>query len=133
VLIATFQADHPHHQPSLQRFLECNPETGCCGGHTLAEVYATLTRMPPKQRISPSQAILLVNTIRERLTTIALTSEEDVAALQFAADLGIIGGNVYDAMLAQCALKSGAEIIYTWNTKHYARCGPEVTRRLRTP
>jgi predicted nucleic acid-binding protein len=44
-----------------------------------------------------------------------------------------VGGNIHDAMLAHCALKSGTGIIYTWNTKHYAQCGPEVTRRLRTP
>jgi predicted nucleic acid-binding protein len=44
-----------------------------------------------------------------------------------------VGGGIYDAMLAHCALKAQAETIYSWNGRHYAQCGPEVTRRLRTP
>jgi predicted nucleic acid-binding protein len=26
-----------------------------------------------------------------------------------------------------------AKAIYSWNGRHYMQCGPEVTRRLRTP
>ena len=40
---------------------------------------------------------------------------------------------VYDAMLAHCALKAEAETIYSWNARHYAQCGADVTRRVRTP
>ena len=41
---------------------------------------------------------------------------------------------VFDrSVLAHCALKAKAETIYSWNGRHYAQCGPEVTRRLRTP
>jgi predicted nucleic acid-binding protein len=35
--------------------------------------------------------------------------------------------------LAHCAIKAQAEAIYSWNSRHYALCGPEVTRRLNTP
>ena len=77
--------------------------------------------------------MLFVNSVRERLSIIALTAEEYVSALEAAANLGITGGTVYDALLAQCAIKLGAETIYTWNLRHYAQCGPEVTRRLSTP
>jgi hypothetical protein len=50
-----------------------------------------------------------------------------------AVNLGIVGGGIYDAMLAHCAIKAHAEIIYSWNGRHYGQCGPEVTRRLQTP
>ena len=29
-----------------------------------------------------------------------------------------MGGGIYDAMLAHCALKAEAETIYTWNDRH---------------
>ena len=45
----------------------------------------------------------------------------------------VVGGGIYDAMLAHCALKAQAEAIYSWNSRHYAQCGLEVTGRLRTP
>ena len=44
-----------------------------------------------------------------------------------------MGGAIYDAILAGCALKAGVQTIYTWNTRHYNQFGSEVVRRLRTP
>ncbi len=89
--------------------------------------------MPPKQRIPADEAMLFVSSIRERLLSSALTSEESFEALQKSAALGIICGKVYDLMPAQCASKSGAKAIYTGDTRHYAQCGTEAVRRLRTP
>jgi predicted nucleic acid-binding protein len=54
-------------------------------------------------------------------------------ALQASAALGIVGGGIYDAMLAHCAIKAKAESIYTWNARHYTLCGPKVVGLLRTP
>jgi predicted nucleic acid-binding protein len=62
-----------------------------------------------------------------------LSGEEYADALQASAALGIVGGGIYDAMLAHCAIKSKADAIYTWNTRHYHLCGPEVVGRLRIP
>jgi predicted nucleic acid-binding protein len=89
--------------------------------------------MPGKHRISGDQAMLFIGSIRERLSIIALTGDEYGDALQSFSAMGVIGGGVYDAMLAQCAMKARAETIYSWNGRHYALCGPEVMRRLRTP
>ncbi len=99
----------------------------------MAEVYATLTRMPGKRRISGEQAMLFIGNIRDRLSIIALNGDEYADALQASAALGIIGGGIYHAILAHCALKAKAEAIYTWNTRHYTLCGREVAGRLRTP
>jgi predicted nucleic acid-binding protein len=122
-----------HHQASLRRFIAFDPSTGCCGAHSLAEVYSTLTRMPGKHRISGEQAMLFLGSIRERLSLVALDGEEYLQALRAAASLGMVGGGIYDALLAHCALKAEAKMIYSWNLRHYAQCGPEVTRRLQTP
>jgi predicted nucleic acid-binding protein len=133
VLVPVFYGDHVHHAPSLALFIQFRTSTGCCGAHSLAEVYATLTRMPGKHRISGEQAMLFVGSIRERLGIVALEAEEYGGALAVSATRGIVGGAIYDAMLAYCAIKSKADVIYTWNAKHYGQCGPEVIRRLRTP
>ena len=133
VLVPVFYGDHVHHQASLVLFIQFDKTTGCCGAHSLAEVYSTLTRMPGKHRISAEQAMLFIGGIRERLSIVALDGEEYADVLQASATLGIVGGGIYDAMLAHCAIKAKAETIYSWNSRHYAQCGPEVIGRLRTP
>jgi predicted nucleic acid-binding protein len=89
--------------------------------------------MPGKHRISGEQAMLFIGSIRERLSVIALSADEYADAIEVSAGLGIVGGGIYDAMLAHCAIKAKAEVIYSWNGRHYAQCGAEVTRRLQLP
>lgn len=133
VLVPVFYGDHAHHQASLTRFIQFDRETGCCGAHSLAEVYSTLTRMPGKHRISSEQAMLFISSIRERLAIIALDGSEYADALELSASRGIVGGAIYDAMLAHCALKAGAEMIFSWNIRHYGLCGDQVVGLLRNP
>jgi len=133
VLVPVFYGDHVHHRASLERFIQFDKSTGCCGAHSLAEVFSTLTRMPGKHRISGEQAMLFIGSIRERLSVVALDGDDYAEALQASAARGIIGGGIHDAILAHCALKAQAETIYSWNTRHYVPCGAEVTQRLRTP
>ena len=133
VLVPVFYGDHVHHQASLTLFIRFDKSTGCCGAHSLAEVYSTLTRMPGKHRISGEQAMLFIGSIRERLSIVVLSGDEYAHALEASAAHGIVGGGIYDAMLAHCALKARAETIFSWNARHYVQCGPDVTKRLKTP
>jgi predicted nucleic acid-binding protein len=133
VLVPVFYGDHVHHRASLERFIQFDKSTGCCGAHSLAEVFSTLTRMPGKHRISGEQGMLFIGSIQQRLSIVALQGDEYAEALEASAARGIIGGGIYDAILASCAMKAEAKTIYSWNLRHYALCGPEVTRRLRTP
>ena len=133
VLIPTFLEDHEHHESSLRAFLKADRRSACCAAHSLAEVYATLTRLPGRHRLSGEQVLLFLENIRERLALVTLDHEEYFAAVRQAAAAGIVGGAVYDAILAHCALKSHAEIIYTWNVKHFEQMGPEIARRAKMP
>jgi predicted nucleic acid-binding protein len=45
----------------------------------------------------------------------------------------LLGGTIYEALLAKCALKANATIIYTWDVDQFRRLGSEVARRVRTP
>jgi predicted nucleic acid-binding protein len=89
--------------------------------------------MPGKHRVSCEQTMLFIADIRERLSVIALDADEYADLLEKAAAMGVVGGAIFDAILAACALKSGAKTIYTWNVRHFGRFGPEITRRVRTP
>jgi predicted nucleic acid-binding protein len=133
VLVPVFYGDHVHHKASLDLFIQFEKSTGGCGAHSLAEVYSTLTRMPGKHRISAEQALLFIGSICERLSIIALNGDEYVEALRASAARGIVGGGIYDAMPAHCAIKAKAESIYTYNGRHYTLCGPNVVGLLRTP
>ena len=133
VLIPVFYPEHPHHSASLQRLTGFDSSTGYCSAHGLVEVYSTLTRMPGKAGASSDEAIAFVQRIRNRLSIVTLDAAEYENTLLEASALGIRGGTVYDAIHAACALKCGADVIYTWNVRHYVLCGPEVARRVSTP
>jgi len=133
VLIPVFLEDHEHHEASLAAFLTAEKKHACCAAHSLAEVYSALTRMPGKHRLSGDQVLLFLQTIRERLAVIHLDAREYYSAIEEAAAAGIVGGAIYDALLARCALKAEAERIYTWNVKDFERLGAGIAKRLKTP
>ena len=133
VLVAAFWGDHPHHIESLRLLSRAEPSQASCAAHTLAEVYAVMTRLPVKPAIVPEQALLFVMEIRSRLAIISLQADDYVRALQDASERGISGGRVYDALLVHCARKAEAETIYTWNLADFRRIAPDLTDRIRTP
>lgn len=133
VLVPVFYGDHVHHEASLALFLKYSRTQVCCGAHSLAEVYSTLTRMPPPHRLGGEQAMLFLGDIQSRLSLVALEGGEYFEAMREFAGMGVVGGAVYDGLLARCALKARAETIYTWNVRHYRLFGAEVQKKLRMP
>ena len=89
--------------------------------------------MPGRFRVSAERARLFVADLREKFQAIALTAEEYAAMLDHYSAAGITGGAIYDAMIARCAVKAGAEILLTWNLRDFTRFGPEVDQLLKTP
>lgn len=133
VLVPVFLEDHEHHERSLQAFVGADRRRDCCAAHSLAEVYSTMTRLPGRHRLSGEQVLLFLENIRERLSLIALTGQEYHAAIKDAAEAGVVGGTIYDGLIARCALKAKAEAIYTWNTGHFGQFGVAIANRLKTP
>ena len=133
VLVPVFVPGHEHHERSLAAFSAANRSGGYCAGHCLAEVYATLTRLPGKYRAGPEQAVLCLETIEERLNVVALEAAEYFSAIRDAAGMGIEGGTVYDALLGACAVKARADILYTWNSRDFQRLGASISERVRMP
>jgi predicted nucleic acid-binding protein len=44
-----------------------------------------------------------------------------------------VGERIYDALLLACARKSGADVIYTFNSRHFIRVAPDLTDRIQAP
>lgn len=133
VLLAAANADHVHHGPSRGLILSLRRRQDACAAHSLAELYSTLTRMPFPYRRNADQAMLFVADIQARLTPIALTSGEYFTAISEYSAMGVVGGAIFDALIARCALKARAEKIFTWNIRHFQQFGPEIEKKLRTP
>jgi predicted nucleic acid-binding protein len=137
VLVSAVVGQHESHARSLVvlgRVQHKNDE-GFISGHSLAEIYAVLTKLPPPFRHSPEQALISIEeNILKYFTPIILTGQDYVALIREAGVSGIQGGTVYDAVLLKCAVKSGAERIYTFNVKHFANIAPDsLIPRIGTP
>jgi predicted nucleic acid-binding protein len=133
VLVAALQTRHTQHEASFQLFEAASKERSFCAAHSLAEVYATMTALPVKPAIPPEQALLLIQEIHERLTPIVLEGDEYQETIARAAKQGLMSGRIYDALILRCAAKSQAQVIYTWNLKHFQFIAPDLASRIRTP
>jgi predicted nucleic acid-binding protein len=133
VLVPAFLGDHEHHERSLEAFLRADKKHGGCAAHSLVEFYAVISRLPGRHRMSTDQIVLLIQTIRDRLSIVSLTAEEYFAVIEESAAARVAGGGVYDAILVHCARKVSAETIYTWNVRHFQQFGAETAKRLQLP
>lgn len=133
VLIAIAQVSHTRHKASRELWNQCTRQAAAVSNHTIAEVFSTLTAVPPAMRLAPRDAVLAVETFLQRLTPVALSAEEYMETLRHTANLGNSGGIIYDALHLACARKIEAERIYTWNVKHFQMAAPDLAERIVTP
>ena len=132
-MVGAFWADHTEHDASLKVFVAAHRKSAACGIDSLAEVYATMTALPVRPVLAPEQVWLFVQQIAERLTLVSLLEDEYLRTLSEAAERRLSSGRVYDALLVACARKSQAEIIYTWDVKHFRQIATDLADRIRTP
>jgi predicted nucleic acid-binding protein len=122
VLIAAFVEEHEHHARALDILDSVHQRSGqgFVSGHTLLELYATLTRLPRTPGIRPEQAAKLIEeNILGRFTIVSLSSKEYGHLVLQLGRQGTIGGQAYDALHLACAMKCGADRVYTFNTRHF--------------
>ena len=124
VLVAALIEDHPKHRNALPWLSKAKSKEYefIVSSHTLAELYAVLSTLPLKPRISPGLAWRLVNENIEKTAQIISLSPKDYWALiKKAADLGLSGGIIYDALILKVAEKTKVEKILTLNKGHFLR------------
>lgn len=127
VLIAAVQALHAEHERALEavgRALESPPVVVPL--HVLVECYSVLTRMPRPRRLSPENAFsLLDRTLRDKAEIASLDGGEAFELLESLRDREISGGAVYDALIAEAAVRAGARRLLNLNRQHFERLAPE--------
>jgi predicted nucleic acid-binding protein len=128
VLIAAVIARHNSHAkafPILER-VQNGRDEGCVGAHSLAEMYATLTKLPVPYRHSPEQALLSIEeNILKHFKISSLTGNDYAALIRAAATGAVQGGTIYDAVLLKSAEKANADRIFTLNLKHFLALAPK--------
>ena len=133
VLVAAGRVTHVHHERSFARLSAAKATHSACAIHTFAEVYATMTAIPHRPALPPEQVWRFIESLQDRLTPIVLNSEEYLRTIEKTADRSLTSGKIYDALLLACAAKSEAQIIYTWNLKHFHSIAPDLASLIQTP
>ena len=94
----------------------------------LVEAYAVLTRLPPPHRLSPADAVALLEAnFTSEAKTVVLDANSYRTLLRQAPGNGIAGGRIYDSVIVACALKANASALLTLNASHFL---PFSTERL---
>lgn len=126
---------HPHFsraRPLLQSVVE--GEEGVISCHSLAETYSALTSLPLAPRILPAEAERIIGAnIRPHFRRQALTDAMYDRAVQACVRHSLPGGNVYDALLIECAREAGCDRLYTFNLGDFRRLAPDLAERIVAP
>ena len=129
VLVGAFYGDHPRHAACLRLLEDASKKTHFCAAHAVAELYAVMTRLPVRPRITSEQGLLFVENVRDYFSVITLSAAERFEAAAEAARRGLGGAKIYDLLTLRCALKAGAERIYALNLAEFARLAPPELRK----
>jgi predicted nucleic acid-binding protein len=136
VIIAALVESHPMHQrafPWLKQSKKNEFEL-IIACHTIAELYAVLSTLPTKPRISPAAAWRLVHENIEAIGKIvSLTAAEYSSVIKKISERGLVGGITYDALIAKVAEKSKVEQLLTLNSNHFKRVWPEGEKIIVSP
>ena len=133
VLVAAVSGGHTHHAqafPLLERVQQGKDE-GFVSAHSLAEMYAILTKLPVPFRHTPEQAFLSIEENVIKFFHIGgLTGADYTSLLRESALLGVQGGMIYDAIVLKCASKAGVDRIFTFSLKHFQAMAPKSMKPL---
>src|SRR5713101_1797235 len=116
-IIAAVCAWHEHHTRAAEEIEQrlSHGEEMIVAAPALVEAYAVLTRLPPPHRLSPTDALtLLEGNFLDVPKVIALDGKSYRALLRQAPDTGIAGGRTYDAVIAACVAQAKATTLLTF-------------------
>lgn len=106
VCVAALIADHEAHDLAATALGECEAIVA----HVAAETYSVLTRLPPPHRVDPHNVVEMIST-RLPTQTVALAAESYESSLRRFADAQIVGGAIYDGLIARAALEHGLQLV----------------------
>ncbi len=136
VLVAAQVESHPAHPRALtwlHRAAQGEFEM-IVSTHTLAELYAVLTRLPVRPRVDPPLALRMIEENVVRIARVkSIGTAQYKAVLADLAAKHLSGGVVYDALAANVAAREGADALLTLNPADFARVWPGEASAVREP
>jgi predicted nucleic acid-binding protein len=88
--------------------------------HCCLEFYSVATRLPEEFRLSPQNALtLLEEEVLSRLAIRDLPARSRVPLLRAAAAESVAGGRIYDAHIGDIARLAGVSAVVTQNRRHF--------------
>jgi predicted nucleic acid-binding protein len=133
VLVAASERSHPHFETAsaaLRRVIGGH-DNGLICAHSIAETYASLTRLPVQPRVQPDQAARIMHeNILPYFTAVPLEQDDYLGALDRVGAGGWSGAKIYDALLLQCAARCKVERVFTFNLKDFRNLAPSGLRAM---
>jgi predicted nucleic acid-binding protein len=136
VLVAAMVEAHPAHIKSLAQLqrIKNGADAGLVSAHTIAELYAILTTLPVKPRISPVIAYELIqHNVFDLCEVMSLSAEDYSAVTKHLSEVGITGGVTYDALILYTAIKGQADRVVTLNEGDFRRIYPQLAGLIISP
>jgi len=135
VLLAALLVEHANHGLAFPQLELARQGTvqGYLSTHSLAELYSVMTRLPPSLRVLPDEAEAVIVDLLDYLEPIPLLAAEYQQAIRQMVELRLVGGGIFDAIIAQAALKAGVEQLLTFNPKDFTRLGDRIASLVQVP
>jgi predicted nucleic acid-binding protein len=129
-MVAAVCSWHEHHERAalaIESRLD-RRERMVVAAPSLIEAYSVLTRLPAPHRLSPADALSLMEANFMRpVKVVALPADDYKAILRGAPAAGISGGRIYDAIIAACAHRENVRTLLTFNDSHFRPlAGPKL-------
>ena len=107
-------------QSLLHAVAEKRVQSPATAWHCCLEFYSVATRLPPEFRVSPADAVtLLEEEVFERMAIHDLPAADRLSMIRSAAHDAIAGGRIYDCHIADLARAAGARVVVTDNRRHF--------------
>lgn len=127
ILVAALLKQHPHHAVAFP-YLKSAHEGAIKAHittHALAELFATLTALPLKPRLSPTDVQrLLDSSILPHFTIIPLNAKIYKEAITLTGTQHLTSGAIYDALHIIGARSVQCQQLQTLNLKHFKALAP---------
>lgn len=135
VLIAALLVGHSNHSAAFKalKMAQTKKVYGYLSAHSLAELYSVLTRLPKPLQVSTDEVQTLISDLVQYLEVVPLVAEDYFEAITKMVTLKLSEGGIFDALIAQAALKAEVDGLITLNPKDFMRLGKAIALLVELP
>jgi predicted nucleic acid-binding protein len=134
-LVAAVVAAHPQHSACLGWLSHAKQGAieVVISAHSIAELFAVLTRLPAKPKITGPAALQLIAGILACVKPVVLSPQGYEDLINALAQAGLVGGVVYDGIIAKVAELESVDHLLTLNMADFQRLWPSAARLVVSP